>query len=84
MRKPANWHHAIMFDPKLENSISARKLKITRLKNMLATGKPVYCTLANMRLQISHAYGDLVYFITSDCKYPMYSIDKINKLSHFK
>lgn len=81
MRKPANWHHAIMFDIKFENRMSARKAKVTKLKNMLATGKPVFCTIAKIRVRVSHAYGDLVYLAASDGNV-MYSIDKLTLFKH--
>jgi hypothetical protein len=81
MRKPANWHHAIMFDIKSENRMSARKAKVTKLKNMLATGKPVFCTIAKIRVRVSHAYGDLVYLAASDGNV-MYSIDKLTLFKH--
>lgn len=78
MRKPANWHHAIMFDPKFEQSMTNRKSKSTRLKNMLATLRPVYVTYCKIRVRVSIAYGDIVYL---DNGYKV-SIDKLSLFRH--
>jgi hypothetical protein len=77
VRKPANWHHALVFDLKLENLRSARKAKVTKLKNMLATRKPVYATYGGYRVKVTLAYGDLVYLETIKV-----SIDKLSLFRH--
>jgi hypothetical protein len=81
MRKPKTFVQMFTFDIKFENKMSARKAKVTKLKNMLATGKPVFCTIAKIRVRVSHAYGDLVYLAASD-GHVMYSIDKLTLFKH--
>jgi hypothetical protein len=79
MRKPKTWHNALVFDPQLEQSITNIKYKATRIKNMLLTGKPVYCTLANARVQLTYCVGDLVYVNHGSIPY---TVDRLSKLSY--
>jgi hypothetical protein len=81
MRKPKTFLQMFTFDIKTENRTSARKAKVTKLKNMLATGRPVFCTIAKIRVRVSHAYGDLVYLAASDGNV-LYSIDKLTLFKH--
>lgn len=81
MRKPKTIAQMFMFNIEFENKMSARKAKVTKLKNMLATGRPVFCTIAKIRVRISHAYGDLVYLAASDGNV-LYSIDKLTLFKH--
>lgn len=83
MRKPHCVLDVLTFNLKDENRLEARKRKVTRLANMLASGKATFCTIASVRVRINHSSNDLVWLVTLE-GVSMHSIDQISKLSHRK
>lgn len=83
MRKPKSFVQMFTFDIDKENKATAKKAKVTKLCNMLRTGKPVFCTVARIRVQVSYVLGvDRVVLATDDGYFPSYDINHLTLFRH--